>query len=329
VLSGFILTHVYSQKGVSAGSFLRARFARIWPTHLMTCLFVLALLRPDSRQFPGTGFFDPWVVLIFNLTLTQSIVPFINYIYSWNAVAWSISTEMFFYLAFPFLLIGIQRNWPLKIGLSAVIIGIYAVALPALHIPLNSPMTKLSIFFLCYASPLFRGFEFVLGMSAYVIWTKLKDLRFGTPMELMAIALIPIWYWLNPSIPGAVILNDWLSIAGNCWIFAILICVLASSRGMVGRLLSLAPFVWLGEISFCLYMIHQIAMKWIHLRQIEGRLGPVGPVTAILICLIAATLLHYIVEKPAQRLLRGRHRYENSQAITTPNAPAEPQPIAP
>lgn len=314
VLSGFILTHVYSHKPVRLGSFLRARLARLWPVHFVTCMLVLAFIRPDSQQLPGTGFFNPWVVLASNLTLTHSVVPFINYTFSWNSPSWSVSTEMFFYLAFPFLLVGIDRNWYWKLGLSAAVIGLYAALIPAFHLPLDGGPGQISVTFLCYSSPLFRGFEFVLGMSAYVAWRRLGGLRISiwtaTAAEFAVIALLPVWYWASPSV-GSAVLVCWLSVAGNCWIFAVLILIMASGAGLLGRILSLRLFVWLGEISFPLYMVHQIVMKWISLQHLEGKLGPVGPLPVIIACLAAAALLHHLVEEPARRALRrGQARRE-------------------
>jgi peptidoglycan/LPS O-acetylase OafA/YrhL len=76
----------------------------------VTLVLVVVLLRPDSRQLPGEGFFDPRLVLVANILLLHSIVPYVNYVFSWNSPSWSISTEWFFYLMFPLLLKDIHRT---------------------------------------------------------------------------------------------------------------------------------------------------------------------------------------------------------------------------
>ena len=311
VLSGFILTHVYTSKSVSYSAFLWARFARIYPTHLVTCLLVISFIRPDSRQFPGVGFFDPLVVLASNLTLTHSLPPFINYTYSWNSVSWSISTEMFFYLAFPLLLVGIRRNWYWKLACAVGIICAYAIVASVFHIPATSErLTDLTITFLCYASPLFRGFEFVLGMSAYVVWRRLRTyipgLLVGTVLEAAAVVVVILWFRNMPHLALSPTFQFWLNSAGGCGVFAILIVAMASASGVIGKALKWRPLVWLGEVSFALYMVHQLLMKWIYIKQLEGQIGPVGPVTVFGACLIAAAILHHLVEGPARKSLMGQ-----------------------
>lgn len=311
VLSGFILTHVYTSKSIGYVAFLRARLARIYPTHLATCLLVIALIRPDSRQFPGDGFFNPFVVLASNLTLTQSLPPFVNYTYSWNSVSWSISTEMFFYLAFPFLLVGITRNWYWKLAMAVGIICAYAIVASVFNIPAASKqLTDLTIEFLCYPSPLFRGFEFILGMSAYVAWRRLRGLNpglvGGTVLESAAVLMVILWFRNMPHLTLPPTFQLWFQVAGGCGVFAILIISIASASGVIGKALKWRPFVWLGEASFALYMVHQLLMKWIYLKHLEGQIGPVGPVMVFGACLIAAASLHHFVEGPGRKFLMGQ-----------------------
>jgi peptidoglycan/LPS O-acetylase OafA/YrhL len=221
VLSGFILTHVYSQKKTAYWSFMLARFARLWPVHLVTCLMVVAFIRPDSQQFPGSGFFNPWVVLVSNLTLTHALVPFVNYTFSWNSVSWSISTEVFFYLAFPALLVGLARSWHWKLTAAVGIIGLYSIAISVLGLPAEAPVPEaLGVAFLTYASPLFRGFEFVLGMTAYIGWKRLDrmggGLVAGTVIELAAIGVCLLWvtggiYWAAVWFSHSAGTNAWYS----------------------------------------------------------------------------------------------------------------------
>jgi len=119
VLSGFILAHVYGQIEDSAGlqRFWRARFARIWPLHAVTFAFAWAVLDPG---FPAA----PWVA---NAFLVQSWIPIQEFYFSYNAVSWSISTEVFLYLAFPLLLFRLSRTWHWKLALAFLLVLIMAM----------------------------------------------------------------------------------------------------------------------------------------------------------------------------------------------------------
>jgi peptidoglycan/LPS O-acetylase OafA/YrhL len=92
LLSGFILTHVYS-KQLSVQTFLFARFARTYPLHLFTLLLLLPKL--------GQGEVYSANALFCNLTMTQVVCGGPS---SWVGVSWSLSAEWLSYLLFPFVL---------------------------------------------------------------------------------------------------------------------------------------------------------------------------------------------------------------------------------
>jgi peptidoglycan/LPS O-acetylase OafA/YrhL len=313
VLSGFILTHVYTVKKLSVGSFMLSRFARLWPVHLATCILVITFIRVDARQPPGTGFFDPWLVLVSNLSLTHSMVPFANYVFSWNSVSWSISTEMFFYLLFPFLLLHLRKFWWLQILVGICLILAYIPVVYWFDIPRTTAnMQELSVTFLLYSSFVFRLFEFSLGMCSYLLWKKIGGWKFANDklgvIELAALLVFVVFAAFvydqmvaaaNPS----KVLSMWVSSAVYCFAFALLIIAFANGAGVVGQVLSWRPFVWLGEISFALYMVHQPIMRWLILHHMEGKMGMPGPVLVFGACLVGAALLHHLVELPARALI--------------------------
>lgn len=314
VLSGFILTHVYSARPTGTGRFLLTRAARLWPLHLTTLALVFLLLRPDSRQFPGEGFFDPRVVLVANVLLVHALVPFQTYVFSWNAPSWSISTEWFFYLMFPLLLPGLERNWFRKLAGFAAIIALFGLAAAVFDIPPTAPPEALGMMFLTYSSPFFRGFEFMLGMSTYVWWRRMERNPPGFGVSALAetgLCLVLLWWGLAgfdataAAVADVPILAQWHYSSAFSPICALLILVVAAGRGPIGRGLSARPLVWLGEISFALYMVHQILMKALYLRALEGKMEPAGPLLVFPLCLAAAAALHHLVEKPARaKILR-------------------------
>jgi peptidoglycan/LPS O-acetylase OafA/YrhL len=92
--------------------------------------------------------------------------------------------------------------------------------------------------------------------------------------------------------------------------FAIGVFALAHTRGPLAYFLSLRPIVFLGEISYSIYLLH-----WVALRVFEYSIGravmEVGGLGLSLVVVLAgilgaSVLTYYGVERPARRYLRGR-----------------------
>lgn len=326
VLSGFILTHVYSTKAMPPyGSFVRARFARLWPVHVLAIVFLVSAVPEGSITFDGPGIFDKWVVLGFNLALVHSIFPFLAYTFSWNAVSWSISTEFFFYLAFPLLLVNIERTWGWKLLGTAVMASALLLILRLSDLPISSEnFNQATAYFASYPSPVMRIFEFVLGMSTWVVWNKYVRPRQLSPfawtlLEVGVLALCVFWLGYAGSHIYSQVLSNYAQLyfgpAGSCWVFALLIGIFASSRGALARSLSWRPVMFLGEISFSIYMLHQILIK-----VFVATLGwPAVPeVVFFPVLFLIASVSYLLVEKPGQRFLSGNWRKTDAVLAVNP-----------
>ena len=126
VISGFCVH--YPQAGLNTSMNLRKyiirRFFRIYPPFVVTVAISLLAV----QYFPWTSpEAEPWVA---NLFLVHNYLPAINSQISSNMSLWSIPTEVEFYLAYPFLLI-LWRKWgPLQAltlfgTISLVSVGLY------------------------------------------------------------------------------------------------------------------------------------------------------------------------------------------------------------
>ena len=112
VLSGFILVYTYAGREIDKRDFYQARFARIYPAYLFSpaALVAVFLLRRIENARPVLRIRgaplrpgDRSLVLL----LLQAWLPAAAL--SWNAVAWSLSVEAFFYAIFPSALAEIQQ----------------------------------------------------------------------------------------------------------------------------------------------------------------------------------------------------------------------------
>ncbi len=104
--------------------------------------------------------------------------------------------------------------------------------------------------------------------------------------------------------------DAWLYLGGLTGI-ALLVAVLIGSlvlapSGPVGQLLSLAPLVFIGRISYGIYLWHWPIFRYLHEERLGLSWGPTQLVR-ILVTLVVATLSFFLIERP---MLRLRHRFE-------------------
>ena len=316
VLSGFILTHTYTDYKIDKAGFWRARFARIYPLYLFS---LLVCAPPFFRLLSSTNPFGEWfrqhtaLTIALAITLLQAWVP--PAALAWNYVAWSLSAELFFYFLFPFLLprmLSLPRRAILAaaIGCCVVSLGLgsaYVAANPD-HVQLNATEAAENLFWLNSLKyhPIVRLPEFVLGMCCAILVGRYEGIRKWANHFLIAGAC---WY---------VIL-----LLGKAWIpfpifhtglvapaFALLITGLASrpQRGDNRVGLQSNGLVLLGNASYATYLLHVPLMALFFWDgRGNARFQSTGGIVCFLVTLLLVSVLVYrLVEEPARRLLRGR-----------------------
>lgn len=318
VLSGFILAYAYQNRlnnGSDVRRFWVGRFARIWPLHCFCALLWLICVSGwvgdiDSQRMGK---------IVVNLALLQSWVPDYRWGFSLNAVSWSISDELFFYATFPLLFIGNGRYF----GRCYVLITLGTVAalgLAQLLFQAGWHPDWLNYRALVHLNPALRLLEFATGVGLGILFNLRQATNpVGSKFRLMDFAkeLLAIGLLLGAAL---VIRNGWLSLglksihqstavteawcrfSSAVFVFAIFIWIFARSRGPVAWLLSRRPVHYLGEISFSLYMIHQIVISLLHDR-FSGS-APANPLISFLLVIgvsvAASTLLYRFIEIPSR-----------------------------
>lgn len=315
VLSGFILAYSYPtlQNRGEESRFLFARFARLWPVHIF-CLMILFLGLPLS-SLTTTPLELLWITPL-NLTLIHAWIPSRSAYFSLNGVSWSISTELFFYLCFPVLIRDWSSAWAKKLMLTFVVLTSTVLCGNWLGLPgLSNESSGLTTHWLVFINPIARLFEFVLGMSSLILWRRLRScspisLWKGTAVEAAVLLVVFGWILRQPlSIAIGHMVGDsgreYLGHAGSGFAFALLIPIMALERGLISRLLSIRPLVILGEISFSVYLLHQVILRIITYRlpSTFSQLSPMGLCLLWVIIILAAYLVWRFVETPCQQFL--------------------------
>lgn len=316
VMSGFVLVYVYpALNGIKdIGRFWLARIARLWPAHAATLVLALLLI-----PLPSLRNSFPWIFLA-NLSMVHAWVPLWDYFFSFNSLSWAISTEFFFYLIFPVLIYRWERTWPAKLLASFALLGIMICLSNVFHLPSTKPVAGVSLPALVYISPLARLCEFVLGMTVAWIWRRenhriLFGRITGTLVELIVLAatVASIHYTTILSFMPAVrnlggeAFTYWISSAGSAPLFGLLIFVMALEKGLVSRILSWRVAVRLGEISYSVYLVHQLLLNFFpfYPHALSGLREWAVYAAYWIVVLVVSQLMWKFIEQPCRKLIKG------------------------
>ncbi|WP_343714662.1 acyltransferase [Inquilinus sp.] len=301
-LSGFILMHVYGSSfagGPSAatvGPFLRARLARLYPLHLAILggfvLLELLKLAVGFDAFGGTHTLPtlPGSLLLLNAAGLYDTL-------TWNGPSWSISAEWLVGLAFPLLVPVVARLRP------AGLLLLYIATLAGFALLSAGPRLDLDLTADWGVPRCFLGFTG--GMVLYRVW------RDGAPgwMSTDAAAL---------ATSAGIVLAMHLNTRGVFVVplFGLLILCLAQNAAWVGRAMATRPMVFLGEISYAVYLAQILLLDSVHLgwrlatgHELEdagfSALQSLGVIALMVAALLPISiLLHRGVEVPARGWLR-------------------------
>jgi peptidoglycan/LPS O-acetylase OafA/YrhL len=302
VLSGYVIALNYADRITSASAlweFQRRRFWRLYPLHFVTFLLFVVLegmrlagALIESAEAPAALPGDDLPAVAANLTLTQAILLDNT---SFNIPSWSISVEFFAYLAFGLAMLTGRARWRALAFVWLLCAGTMLFVAEGRLTDTSAPFAIVRCIF-----------SFGLGVAA---WRLSRLHRMELPAWMAVASLLG-------SIASVVYLAETrLEILLPIG-FAMTLVALAhtSPDAVPSRLLSAGPLVYLGTLSYGIYMIHygvlELTVLALKGAAIDG-LGALSPISASIVTIAAlsatialAHLAHHRIEKPFMRRAR-------------------------
>lgn len=327
-LSGFVIANAYFNvlaNGSSVGSFIVKRFARLYPLHIATISVFLVLeivlapaLAVGRAPFSGAMSAD---ALVLNVLLLNSIG--LTDGLTWNYPSWSIGAEFMTYLVFAAAVWAFAKR-------SLILFGVLApagVAALLLFSPDNIDATNDLGLVRCIAG-------FSMGVLTWRLVSSRPALHASQRLSAWAFTVIEV------GLCAAVIVFVWFVGHGTAsllspLLFASVVGCFYFQKGAVSNSLGTPCLLWLGAISYSVYMVHALIASRLFsgglklgeqftplvLLDERGRFGatPLAGDTMTIIYLIlvvaAASLTYRFIEMPGQRAVRqafgvkGPHTY--------------------
>ena len=345
VLSGFVIHYNYGASfheqpyTTSLRNFFSARFARIYPLFLFFAVF--GIISDDMVNWVNGYIADLISCVMHTLTLTQSWVYEVLssdhklLLANGFGLSWSISCELFFYIAyvfFVFLILPIRHPtsvmWAI-VGYSASVILIlfltysnsdYLMSVAQNYVDIHSNEPDNSFFrWLFYYSPYVRIWEFILGCLTAQLLLSIrrrpvtrKEAVLGAAglfIGLFLLALYDTRYIMEVQ-DGAPHIVTFFALNFGCAVpIAMIIFCTARYESRVGDFLAHPWLVWLGEISFSIYAVHTWTLRPFIRPTTDFTAATAFDTVfrvgfAMIFTVIVASATYQIIEVPARRYFR-------------------------
>ena len=284
ILSGYVISLSYDQRlgnGKQLLQFIQKRFVRLYPLLLFSTLMYWGFVHPhfDNRN----------ILLALDTLLLTNATPILSSNIGMNYPSWSISSEMISYLVFGLCsILAMQKRKPMLLGLLTL--GCFVL------------LTTQQNYFQTGSFGFVRGLA-CFNLGYFVFRASSKKISLTNHAEVLLLigitALMYYHYIASVEQPMLVILLQFLIPIA----FATFILILLKTNGLLSQLLQTRPFIFLGKISYSVYLNHAFVIgyfipklfRWIQFTNGETKKAiSIGILLIVLI--LYSWLTHYFIE---------------------------------
>lgn len=316
-ISGFLITGILLQykREIAAGDasvgkalkvFYARRFLRIFPAYYL--FLIVAVLIGPAAAAAGIWWHATYLSNFYFMRLGEFVSL---------GHLWSLAVEEQFYFVWPLLVLLVPRR-----ALTGLIVtGVIGALL------FRIVSVRLDWGLAAYVAPV-ACFD-TLGLGALLAWIwedPAARRRWMTVLTALGIPALIVWPFIGFA-PDAIQVVVSPLVVGLSSVLLIDRCV-RGVGGPIGRILLFKPFLYLGQISYGLYLYHAISgwmiPDYIGIGSPGGRLGLAASAIARLLMVIAvASLSWFLWEKPVNGLKR-RFVLRPSEAREPVHIPEKP-----
>ncbi|MCB0939341.1 MAG: acyltransferase [Mycobacterium sp.] len=331
ILSGFVLTWNYLDRMGSSFKvkptlhFLWLRLSRVWPVYLVTlhlaALWIIFTLHVGDVPSPDAAKLTAISYLRQVFLVQLWFEPFFDGT-SWDGPAWSISAEWLAYLLFGALVLVIFRMARVTRARGLLMLA-FVASLPPTILLLGS-----GVFYTPWSWLPRIVAQFLAGALACAAVRRLRltdraQRLAGLGAVALAGAGVALLYYFDAHpVAGMVDPGGLVDV-----LFMPLVVTLAIGVGSLPAMLSTRLLVYGGQISFSVYMVHEMihtAWNWcvqqyhLDLPKSVQKVVFVGLIVAVL---LSAMALYHFVEEPARRWMRRMVDYRDVRTGDRADAP--------
>jgi peptidoglycan/LPS O-acetylase OafA/YrhL len=252
MVSGFLTVLRHDDFG-SVRGFYTKRMARIFPLHWLALAWVTVLDLAIIHRIAYSWDFPLHVALL------QSWIPADRVFFGYSIHSWFLSTLLMCILATPLLMRLMNR---LSLKLIWCVVTVAAMAVVAVNVLMDGELRNYP-----YVCPATRVVDYCIGMVLALTVKRLNlsnklehiSLANATLLEIAVLALFAVFITLHTLGNATCVLLEnapiwWLPVA----LLIVVTALLNGREGLIGKVLTWTPLVWLGGFSFEIYILQKL-----------------------------------------------------------------------
>jgi len=298
ILSGFVMMIAYGNKSVIvAKDYFIKRFVRIYPVYFLA-LFMMFILQMRTEDLDFSGLF-------LNVLMIQSWVP--GKALSVNSPGWSLSVEFLFYAIFSLMFNKFFKIASLKKVFFFIVLFwiISQVSFQLLFVFYRDSELDIMKDVLKY-NPLMHVNEFLIGNLAGLFFIQHLQEKKGNYDFVILILAVLVILALKFSL-GLNFHNGLLAV-----FFVPLIILFSLNNGYITQVFQKKPFVFLGKISFGIYILQHPVYSLISSYTVN-KYFQINDVTIVffirlVVLLVVSSVTYIYIEKPIQNKIKVKRK---------------------
>lgn len=291
VLSGFVLSYKYFQKGASIDlkEYIIKRFFRIYPAYILTVLLICFYY---NRHDLGLATLKD--VFYHNSQNLWQELFLVKSVHKFYIPGWTLGVEMALSLLLPYFILAAKINYKYLVAL--ILVSIYIGATHLSNFTMHFCLGMLLAFFYPqirsynFRESKFYSYRWLIALITFLMFS-IRHIEKIFPFGDKIKSLLNYWQ------------IDLFHITGFAS-FMILFFVINSQR--VQKILNLKPLLFLGKISYSVYLCHWIIIlyimdhwsKWEAIFHNSTLLFFTMLLVTVFAAILFSTVTYYFVEKP-------------------------------
>jgi peptidoglycan/LPS O-acetylase OafA/YrhL len=323
LISGYVLTYNYADRArtLVKREFWLARFSRLYPVYLVVLILSFRMLQ---EEWHARSHFEFWQGIILTPLVLQGWSPSVATF--WNTVAWTLSSEVVLYAAFPFLLLAPWPKKPIKLVFLLLTLWIIGLVPHSLYLFFNpdhivGPVDRYSstqlIRFLKY-TPLPYACTFLSGVTLGKLQLALTmSPRQRMALSVVSLAAVGLFFYVFVVRTPYLLMHAGLLTP----LFAALVLGLSGPH-RISALFAWRPLLLIGESSYCLYLLHFNVFQLLHTYHVPERLhlAALDPWLSYAILIVLSLAAFHFIETPARKAILRRFSHKRPTLLTSAQA---------